>query len=37
MNCTAEDREQIVKKTFLNMMDGLGYVAELMYMKKAAK
>ena len=37
MNRIAKGREQIVNKTFVKMMDELGYDVELIYKKKAAE
>ena len=36
MNRIAKGRDQIVNKTFVNMMDELGYDVELTYKKKTA-
>ena len=36
VNRITKDREQIVKKTFVKMMDEIGYDVELTYKKKAA-
>ena len=37
VNRITKGREQIVNKTFLKMMDELGYDVELTYKKKAAE
>ncbi len=37
MNRITKGREQIVNKTFIKMMDELGYYVELTYRKKAAE
>ena len=37
VNRITKGREQIVNKTFVKMMDELGYDVELTYKKKAAK
>ena len=37
MNRITKGREQIVNKTFIKMMDELGYNVELTYKKKAAE